>query len=442
MWEAIRLSTTILSYSALCGIAYAFGGVETLTDVQNYSGYQVCRFHTPEYGNVIQDVVSPLTSDFDVWTRTEDYIDVRLPNNIGKFKGCEVLIHNLDDVIKDTYPQVKPGGTLGYAEEVSFDASTSSDFFFHEYRDLDTIYTWLDLLEHSYPDLVTIELVGETYEDRELKAIHISTRNLELNPDKKTIIITGGIHAREWISVSSVCWTIYQLLTRYGVSKKETYYLDHLDFLIIPVFNPDGYVHTWMHDRLWRKNRQETIMPGCPGIDIDHSFDFHWEATNEFPCSEEYSGEKPFEAIEASSMNNYLNTTKGEYKIHGYLDFHSYSQEILYPYAYSCDALPRDFENLLELSYGLAKAIRNKSGKYYKVTPSCKDRGSDIIPGMGAGSALDFMYHHRAHWAFQLKLRDTGNKGFLLPAKHIVPVGKEIYAAVRYFCSFILNPDL
>ena len=133
---------------------------------------------------------------------------------------------------------------------------------------------------------------------------------------------------------------------------------------------------------------------------------------------------------------------QGEYKIYGYLDFHSYSQEILYPYAYSCEALPRDLENLLELSYGLAKAIRNKSGKTYDVLSSCEDRGSDLTPGLGSGSALDYMYHHRAHWAFQLKLRDTGNHGFLLPPKYITPVGKEAYAALKYFCDFILNPEL
>ena len=56
--------------------------------------------------------------------------------------------------------------------------------------------------------------------------------------------------------------------------------------------------------------------------------------------------------------------------------------------------------------------------------------------------ALDFMYHHRAHWAFQLKLRDTGNHGFLLPPENIKPVGKETYAALKYFCDFLLDPEI
>lgn len=414
----------------------------TIADARgrSYGDYMVCRFQTRDHKHVINDIVRSRTSDYDIWTRSEEFIDIRLPKAVGDIDECEIMISDLDQAIEESFPD-ETEQILG-GDQIPFDTTGAGDFFFHEYRDLETIYTWLDLLEHSFPDLVKIEWVGETYEGRSLKALHISTNNPETNPEKKTIVMTGGLHAREWISISSLCWTVYQLLTKYGVSKKETKFLDHLDFLIIPVFNPDGYAYTWEHDRLWRKNRQETYVPSCVGIDIDHSFGYQWTSNNEFPCSEEYDGEQPFEAIEASSWDHYLNTTKGDYKVYGFLDFHSYSQEILYPYAYSCDALPRDLENLLELSYGLSKAIRNKSNKYYKVTAACKDRGSDLRPGLGSGSALDYMYHHRAHWAFQLKLRDTGNHGFLLPPKFIAPVGKEIYAAVKYFCSFILDPSV
>lgn len=432
MLGLVRIATAVVAIAATVAQC----------EVQDYHGYKVCRFKTDDHRHVIEEVVKPLTNDYDIWTRSPDFIDIRLHSDLGPIEGCEVMIDDLEKAVKESYPRESEKTDNNLEAQVSFENMGSSDFFFHEFRDLETIYTWLDLLQHSFPDLVKVEWVGETFEGRSLKALHISRNNPETNPEKKTIVMTGGIHAREWISISSVCWTVYQLLTKYGVSKKETKMLDHLDFLIIPVFNPDGYAYTWEHDRLWRKNRQETFVPNCPGVDIDHSFDYQWTSNNEFPCSEEYSGEEPFEAIEASSFAHYLNTTKGEYKVYGFLDFHSYAQEILYPYAYSCDALPRDLENLLELSYGLSKAIRNRSGKYYKVTPSCKDRGSDITPGLGSGSALDFMYHHRARWAFQLKLRDTGNHGFLLPSKFIPPVGKETYAAVKYFCSFLLNPDL
>ncbi|AQZ12760.1 ECM14 (YHR132C) [Zygosaccharomyces parabailii] len=407
---------------------------------RGYRDYRVCRFTTQNRTEVIDYLAKQVPGNYDVWARSSEFIDVRLPKSLGALEGCQVIIEDIDAAIEATMPQSSVAQEA--RDQVAFTSKNNGDFFFQEFRDLETIYTWYELLERTFPQLVKVETVGETWEGRPLHALHISTNNPDTNPEKKTIVITGGVHAREWISVTSACWTVHRLLTSYGKHNRETKYLDSLDFLIIPVFNPDGYAYTWQHDRLWRKNRQETYWPNCPGIDIDHSFDFQWKRSDEVPCTEDYSGEEAFEAIEAHSWNHFLNTTKLQYKIHGYLDFHSYSQEVLYPYAYSCDALPRDLENLLELSYGLAKAIRNKSGKHYKVLSACEDRGSDLAPGLGSGSSLDFMYHMRAHWAFQLKLRDTGNMGFLLPPRYIEPVGKEIYAAVSYFCSFILNPEL
>ncbi|CAI5284794.1 ASB_HP2_G0025040.mRNA.1.CDS.1 [Saccharomyces cerevisiae] len=411
------------------------GAVQGLQE--DYSEYAVYRFTSDNYSTLVRDVIAPLTDDYDVWTRSNNFIDIKLPKEIGEqINDGQVIIDNMNELIQNTLPTSQ----MMAREQAVFE--NDYDFFFNEYRDLDTIYMWLDLLERSFPSLVAVEHLGRTFEGRELKALHISGNKPESNPEKKTIVITGGIHAREWISVSTVCWALYQLLNRYGSSKKETKYLDDLDFLVIPVFNPDGYAYTWSHDRLWRKNRQRTHVPQCLGIDIDHSFGFQWEKAHTHACSEEYSGETPFEAWEASAWYKYINETKGDYKIYGYIDMHSYSQEILYPYAYSCDALPRDLENLLELSYGLSKAIRSKSGRNYDVISACKDRGSYIFPGLGAGSALDFMYHHRAHWAFQLKLRDTGNHGFLLPPENIKPVGKETYAALKYFCDFLLDPEI
>lgn len=418
---------------------------------RDYSGYKVCRFHTNNVTEVKTKIGQYHAGSIDIWTRSSQFVDVQLPGDVADYlKECEVIIDDLNKTVKETYPVDQLEGAeklqiFQQSPQLNEPAPVTmkrQDIFFDQFRDLDTIYAWLDLMQLTFPELVKIELVGQTFEGREMKALHISAGNHNLNPDKKTIIITGGIHAREWVGVSTACYFIYQLLTGYGTNKKETKYLNHLDFLIVPVFNPDGYVYTWSHDRLWRKNRQQTYFPRCFGIDIDHSFDFHWTGTQDFPCSEDYSGESPFEALESESWNNYINDSKSEYTIHGYLDLHSYSQEVLYPYAYSCDALPRDFENLLELSWGLAKAIRRKSGKKYNVLSSCEDRGSDLKPGLGSGSALDYMYHHRAHWGIQLKLRDTGNHGFLLPPKYIVPVGKESYAALKYFCDFILNPEL
>ncbi len=42
-------------------------------------------------------------------------------------------------------------------------------------------------------------------------------------------------------------------------------------------------------------------------------------------------------------------------------------------------------------------------------------------------------------YAYQIKLRDTGSYGFLLPADNIVPTGEEALAAVKYLGSWLLG---
>ncbi|CAI5758532.1 unnamed protein product [Candida verbasci] len=353
----------------------------------------------------------------------------------------KIIIDDLSQKIYETYPRLQNSAEVFNAGDIH----AATELFFKEYRSYETINSWLDLLESSYPQVLKIEEIGQTYEHRKYKVVHFAAPNDngDINhQERKTIVITGGVHAREWISVSSVLYTIYQLLNFY-VDNPNSKILKNLDFLFIPISNPDGYAYTWSTDRLWRKNRQETTVPKCFGIDIDHSYDYHWTKSSDWACGDEYSGEVPFEAFESKIWEHYLNNTNNakNHKIYGYIDLHSYSQEILYPYAYSCDQQPRDEENLVELAWGIAKAIRLQSGTNYNVEPACIDKDADLLPDLGSGTSLDYMYHNRAYWAYQLKLRDSGSHGFLLPSKYIEPVGLEVFAALKYFCTFILNDD-
>lgn len=256
---------------------------------------------------------------------------------------------------------------------------------------------------------VKLITVGTSFEGRDILGVRLGAAAAD--PDgasrsekRKTILVTGGIHAREWISTSSVNYLIWSLTTAYGKEPLVTRLLEQYDVVAVPVVNPDGYAYTWSTDRLWRKSRQQTNFPVCPGLDLDHAFGFEWDGVRlrSDPCSETYGGDKPFQAVEAAQLAAWAirETESNGVKFVGLLDLHSYSQEILYPYSYSCAVDPPNRENLEELAVGLAKAIRLSSGEVYSVETACQGAvGGDYGAGdsmrrveAGGGSFMDWFY--------------------------------------------------
>ena len=356
--------------------------------------------------------------------------------------------------VEATYPYVKSFGAEGFLsrsatpQDANNHRLSSANIFFDDYQPLGVISHWMDLLQSLFPSHVSVITVGRTDEGREIKAFRLGVHP---SPDQNStgrrnaIIVTGGQHAREWISVSTVNYVAYSIITSYGKDEQITSLLQDMDLIFVPTLNPDGYVYTFDHDRLWRKNRQATSLEFCPGVDLDRCWNFKWDGqrTIHDPCSESFAGSTPFAAVETRSFAEWVNnaTETNGMNIVGMLDMHSYSQEILYPYAFTCHENPPTLEDLEEMGQGIAKAIRGRNHVNYKVMSACQ--GNVAVSGNavahvegGGGSALDWFYHELGvRKAFQIKLRDQGVYGFLLPKEYIVPTGNEILSAVEWFAK-------
>ncbi|OBT93871.1 Putative metallocarboxypeptidase ecm14 [Pseudogymnoascus verrucosus] len=466
------------------------------TLLAKYGGDVVLRFNitTEEEEAALAEAADTLF--LDVWEFTNNWADIRLaeddvPSLLGLLpkslhNAYSNLMPDLAQSIYQSYPSLAfssppfppSAGHSSFTPSVHKTDGATDNIFFRDYQPLSVIIPWMRLMASMFTTHVTMTSIGLSYEGRSIPALRVGVHPTPASPSskRKTIIIAGGLHAREWISTSSVTYIAWSLITAYGKSPAITKLIHEFDWVFIPTLNPDGYVYTWETDRLWRKNRQQTHLRFCRGLDLDRSFGYRWagSAFQANPCSESYPGSAPFQAVESHRLAEWAKTQVEENnaKFVGLLDLHSYSQQVLYPYSYSCEAEPPTIENLEELGMGLAKAIRISSGEFYQVTSACegsvvtrkgKGKGKSakttaksakskkkdeekegpmqqIRMESGGGSAIDWFYHEmKVRYTYQLKLRDTGSYGFLLPGEHIVPTGEESFNAVKYFGDFLMG---
>jgi murein tripeptide amidase MpaA len=59
---------------------------------------------------------------------------------------------------------------------------------------------------------------------------------------KRAIFIDSAMHAREWIGPPVALYAINQLTEFYD---QNSNLLENVDFYIMPMVNPDGYLFTW-----------------------------------------------------------------------------------------------------------------------------------------------------------------------------------------------------
>ncbi|KAI1097059.1 hypothetical protein F5B19DRAFT_17872 [Rostrohypoxylon terebratum] len=451
-----------------------------LQNLQRYENEVVIRFNisTGAHEAALRKAIDQML--LDVWDFTDNYTDIRIEaRRIRPLLGILppslhgnhfILIPDLARAVAATYPS--DGASLSIVQSPSNDRGITpandipkpkrrgvDDIFFHDYQPLSVITTWMRLLDSMFKGrgLVRMISIGQSYEGRDIPALRVGITSSSAASNgpggpKDTILITGGIHAREWISTSTVNYVAWSFIRSIDDDPMIVKILEHFDIVFVPVLNPDGYEYTWDVDRLWRKSRQRTRMQYCPGFDLDHAFGYRWDATQHQtePCSESFGGYHPFEAVEAAELADWAkNETDNGVKFVAYLDLHSYSQQVLYPYAYSCAVQPPNIENLQEVAMNLAKHMRLSNGEVYTTTSACEgavaraDDATDVerarIEASG-GSAIDYIFHELgAHYSYQIKLRDTGSYGFLLPSEYIIPTGEELYQAMKYLGDYLLG---
>ncbi|KAJ8970943.1 hypothetical protein NQ317_008290 [Molorchus minor] len=304
-----------------------------------------------------------------------------------------ILIDNVEDKIQEE-DQRQMLSTRVAAGGVSFT----------EYMRHDEILAYLDQLAVEYPDVVKTEVIGKSFEGRNLTVIKISSGG----SDKPIIFIEAAIHAREWIAPPVALYIINQLLEN---GTNSDMYRD-IDWIIHPVVNPDGYEYTHTDVRLWRKTRTPGTL--CDGVDGNRNFDYQWMVTgaSNWQCSETYAGHSAFSEIETQAVRDLFLANRGNIKL--FIDLHSYGQLLLYPWGFT-DDLPDNFDELHALGLKVNESISSSLG------------GSrDYAKAIGE---VDLSY--------TIELPSGGSDGFNPDASEIIPVVTETWEGIKTFYEHI-----
>ncbi len=171
--------------------------------------------------------------------------------------------------------------------------------------------------EESYPDIIKVQSIGKTWEQRD---IYLATLSLDVNEadHKPALLFTGTIHAREWIGHELSLKFIEYILTNYDINPKIKEYLTRSTLYMVPCLNPDGFEYSRKHFSFWRKNRRKNS-DGSYGVDLNRNFSVGFTKGVK-PSSNVYGGEYPFSEPETKAIKEFVDSHNN---ITIALDYHS-----------------------------------------------------------------------------------------------------------------------
>jgi murein tripeptide amidase MpaA len=190
---------------------------------------------------------------------------------------------------------------------------------------------------------------------------------------RRPVLITGGIHAREWAPPDALLSLLDRLLRAYEAGSdlvvpsftdtapaRDVVYpqvaipaaevkriVERVELNALALINPDGraFSQSSAANAMWRKNRRPGrpgSAPACTGVDLNRNFDLAWDferyyddagdaavsASND-PCDfQVYVGPSAASEPETRNVAGLLRDRRIEF----YVDVHSFSRKVLYPW--------------------------------------------------------------------------------------------------------------
>lgn len=229
------------------------------------------------------------------------------------------------------------------------------------YRTVAETQARLDSLALAYPQLAQTLDIGASWESgngggERLRVLRLTNRDLP--GDKPVLFAMTAIHAREYTTAELNLRFAEYLLAGYGTDADATWILDHHEVHLLVQSNPDGRkrAETGLS---WRKNTNQGYCGAASnsrGADLNRNFPFAWGTvpggSSGDPCAETYRGPLAASEPETQAVVDYVRSVYPDLRGPGmndpapdtlrgiFLDIHSYSQLVLWPWGMNTDLAP------------------------------------------------------------------------------------------------------
>ncbi|MDF5756973.1 M14 family zinc carboxypeptidase [Spongiactinospora sp. TRM90649] len=307
-----------------------------------------------------------------------------------------------------------------------------SDSGYHNYAEMNTE---INSIVASHPTLATKFTYGTSYEGRQLVGVKISD-NVGTDETEPEILFTAHQHAREHLTVEMALYIMNLLTDNYGSDSRITNLVNNREIWILPDLNPDGgeYDIASGSYRSWRKNRQPNSGSSAVGTDMNRNWNYRWGCcggSSGSTSSETYRGSAGESATEVRATANWVRSrvVGGVQQIKAHIDWHTYSELVLWPYGYTYDdtgpGLTLDDRNA-HASLGQSMAGTNS------YTP---EQSSDLY--ITDGTINDWLWgvYKIFSYTFEMYPR-SASPGFYPPDEQIVPQTTRNREAVLRFLEY------
>jgi len=305
------------------------------------------------------------------------------------------------------------------------------------YHNLSEVENKLYAIETAYPSIAKVFDLTKLYpykngtpklttQGRHVLALKLSDNPAVNESSEPEVLYMALHHSREWISVEVIMYFLDHVLNNYQTNTTLGNIINNTELWIVPIVNPDGFHYSqYVRDDInesnsnqWRKNMNESNgVPGFQdydwargdGVDLNRNYGYQWGYNNVDSSSDSnnslYRGTAPFSEVETQLIRDFA--VEREFKLA--ISLHSYSQAILFPWAYD------DYDTAHDALFGEIAKNMSQYNNYVHGNPK------DGVLYNCNGECTDWLYWNQTCLGFTIEL---GTQFIPIPSQ-ILPICKK-----------------